>query len=74
MEEFILNELMFILAAGVLGGCVRSLIGWANTETTERFNGMKFIKSLIRASSAGLVIAYMLKEGHSGAKKILFSK
>ena len=82
---------MLILAAGVLGGFVRSMIGWANTETTEKFNRMKFTKSIIRAGTAGLVIAYtlqldpvatffaagfgdvLLKEGHSGAKKLLFS-
>lgn len=83
---------MLILAAGVLGGFVRSMVGWANTETTEKFNRVKFAKSIIRAGSAGLVIAYalqldpvatffaagfsdaMLKEGHGGVKKLLFSK
>lgn len=57
-----MDPIFIILGAGILGGLVRSLVGWAaHAETNEDVDAMKTLKSVIRASATGLIVAYTLQ-------------
>jgi len=51
-----MKSLLLAIFAGLLGGIVRSVLGWAKTE--EPFDPLKFIKSLIRAAIGGAVFGF----------------
>jgi len=55
----IMLPIVWIIIAGMCGGIVRSVVGWAEKED-ESFDWLKFAKSLVRAIIGGAVFAYGL--------------
>lgn len=56
----VLDALTIAIIGGLVGGIIRSILGWASQEPPEPFNGMKMLKSMIRAAIGGIIIVYGL--------------
>lgn len=50
--------IVWVIAAGALGGVARSVVGWACQD--EDADAKKFLKSLVRAIIGGAIFAYSL--------------
>lgn len=56
-----LEEIWLVILAGVLGGATRSIFGFlGEAEPDESFSVKKAVKSILRATIGGGVLAYFL--------------
>ena len=66
-----MDNLLWVIGAAFLGGIISALLGW--TESSEPFNGKKFVSSVIRSviGAAGIAIAFNFGGGEISATDIL---
>jgi hypothetical protein len=54
-----IETILILLVVGAVGGAVRSILGYeTQAEEGEKFDWLKFAKSVVRASIAGSALVY----------------
>ena len=54
-----MQPIIIVVLIGALGGLVRAFLGYkVQSDTNEKFDWIKMLKSMIRAAIAGAIIVY----------------